>query len=287
MTIKIEGEGLTFNLEITMHQAGQIISFLSLAKPLQATQSNLDTANISILPEVIGEQNRVSSTPIDEINEAKAITFAQKITVIGSYLMKRDGKNYFLIDDVRSELKKLGQFPSSFSRELKAAEHLRYIYEESKDGGYKLTELGKNSIQAKFSSESSSNKINKKKKNATKKAIVPQIIRGEVQAIEPQTSMENFNNFYSCKTKREKILWILKFAEINGVSSLNPKEISFLSSKLSPKFKDQITIKAFSALNQFNLDNGYVAYNGKEYQIQEAGENNLKNILVADNNGNK
>lgn len=275
MTVKIsiEGDGLTFKKDITFQKAGQIIAFLGADESLVRAEQGLIMASPSTtLPPI-------DQSPRDLIIQAKAKTNAQKITVLGQYLADKDGNDYFLIKEVQLQLKKLGEEPANFTRDLKAAEAARYIYQipPKKDGKYNVTEAGKDAIQNQFSAEIRVKVNYKKKTKATNKLTLP---RQEIASLPISTELDGFPNFHKLPTKADSILWVLSFVDSQNIESLTPKEVEFLTDKL----RNKIPQNAFSPHNKRNIKEGYVSQADGKFKLQQKGIDHLKNLALTNTN---
>lgn len=276
LIITIKGDGLNLERQINMHQAGQIISFLSLQKTSISEDSSNDGE---------GELNKErpalpqkETTPLEEIENSNASTYPEKITVIGNFIAKNNAQECFSVDEVRAVLRRLGQYPSKFSRELTTAVSLGYIYEDTTKSGYIITEKGKKAIVGQFqaSSKNAIPKVKKGKRKSPRKKTVRLVIRPEVENLALKTELAGYRGYHELKTKSDKILWILKYAETNDILSLNPKEIEIISTRL----KDRITQSGFSAINTRNVKNSFVASVGSDFQLQKKGEDYLKDYKI-------
>jgi len=276
MTVKIliEGDGLTFNKDITFKKAGQIITFLgsdeSIA-PVEQGQVVLPPAKM--LP-------AEDQTPMDLILQSKAKTNAQKITVLGSYLSDKDRSEHFFVKDVQQELKKLGEEPTNFGRDLKSAETMKYIYqlEPKNEGRYGVTVAGRNAINTQFSGEMRNKTVSKKRSSGTKKSIP---LRTEITSFSISSEMEGYPNFHKLPTKADSILWVLAYADNQNVDGLTPKEVEHLTEKLKMK----IPQNNFSAHNKKNFTEGYVAQTNGVFKLQHKGMDHLKTLMKQEVNG--
>lgn len=268
MTVKItiDGEGLSLKKETTLQKAGQIITFLGREEdsinPVNQQDSIQPTSLIS----------SPTSSPKELIIESKAKTSAQKITVLGKYLSEKDGVDEFLIKEVLLQLRKMGDEPGNFTRDLKTAVSLQYIYEiDNKEGKYGVSEKGKAEIQNKFSGET--RRVGVKRTGGFKKAIPP---RGEVTSLEIVATLEGYPNFHGLPTKADSILWVMAYADSQKIQELTPKEVEVITDKL----KNIIPQNAFSAHNKRNIKGGYVSQADSRFKIQQKGLDYLKSLTT-------
>lgn len=265
--ITIEGDGLSLKKQTSLQKAGHIIAFLGLGEGLvpDASSDQIGHNPASLIsPQVISTR--------DLINESKAKTNAQKITVLGKYLSEKDGTGEFLIKDILYELRKMGEEPGNFTRDLKKAISLKYIYPvPSKKDKYGVSERGLSGIQNKFSDEIRKPSI--KRRGGFKKAIPP---RKEVVSLSIVTTLEGYPNFHPLPTKADVILWVLAYADSQKIEDLTPKEVEVITDKL----RNVIEQKDFSAFNKRNIKLGYVAQVDGKFKIQQKGLDFLKTLTT-------
>lgn len=269
--ITISGDGLSYKKDINFKKAGQIITFLSLDEEQGAIGS----------PQIISSNSGLAVSSLrsssELINESKARTNAQKITVIGSYLQEKDGQESFLVKEVLLQLKKIGEQPANFSRDVDTAHSLQYIYPiDVKQGKYGVSDKGEKAISNKFS-ELPVIRAKNKSKGGFKKAILP---RDQVLSLPIVTSLEGYPDFHSILlTKTDSILWILAYAAKEKIESLTPREVEALSDKLLKKIEQ----KGFSAHNKRNMKEGYVSQTDGKFKLQQKGSDYLKGLDIKKN----
>ena len=211
-----------------------------------------------------------TSSPKELIIESKAKTSAQKIAVLGRYLSEKDEAEGFLIKEVLLQLRKMGDEPGNFTRDLKTAVSLQYIYEiDNKEGKYCVSEKGKEEIQNKFSGET--RRAGTKRSGGFKKAILP---KKEVISLATVATLDGYPNFHGLPTKADSILWVLAYADSQKIDELTPKEIELITDKL----RNKIPQSAFSAHNKRNIKAGYVSQTDSRFKIQQKGFDYLKGV---------
>jgi hypothetical protein len=100
-------------------------------------------------------------------------------------------------------------------------------------------------------------------------------IREEVEALPIDTSMEGYPNYHDLPTKADKIIWVLQYAEQNGVKGLTSGEVDFLSAE----FKDRIEAKNFGAFNGRNVRSSYIKKINGLFETQQKGLNYLASLV--------
>lgn len=272
--IVISGEGLSLEREISLHEAGQIITYLGTK---QQFSPNIQE-NKALMEQSVSEiDGQTPSSPKDAISSSGAKTNSEKITAIGKYLQDRDGVQNFAVEEVKSILQKMGEHPANFLRDLKTSEKSQYIYCENRaEGIFSITDKGKTSINAKFSEKVIPGK--QKKKSSTNKPANPVTVSPEIEKLPITTNLDGFPNYHSLDTKWKKIIWLLVFADKNGVEALSPAEVEYLSAKI----KGQIARSGFTAHNTQNIKAGYVISKGSKFSAEQSGIDLLMNLVKQD-----
>ncbi len=261
--ITIKGDGLSLEKQTSLKKAGQIITFLGLE------EGDTTTEQVPSSPKALVVS--LGSSPKVAIHEAKAKTNAQKITVLANYLSEKDGQEGVLVKEILLQLRKIGEEPGNFTRDLGTAESLRYLYPlDAKKTIYGVTDKGKGAILNKFVEETP-NKTSRKDKRGFKKAIPP---RQEVLSLPIVANLEGYSGFHDLPTKADSILWVLAYADSNNIEELTPREVEMITDKLRKK----IPQKDFSAHNKKNMKLGYVALTDGKYKLQQKGIDHLKSL---------
>jgi hypothetical protein len=263
VTVKIEGEGLSVTKTTTFHKAGQIISFLGLDDASAPNREAPGTETLTLLLPA----KRVQ--PKDVIVTSGAKTYPQKVVAIAVYLRDQLGQQQFTSQEIKTALKKMGDEPGNFGRDLRSAQDLQYIIcvDEAADV-YELTDKGAEEVASSFAGGSA-------KKSATaKRPPVSKGVSDEVRAFDFGGGLEGFPDYHKLQTKGDKILWLLAYADAKSVKSLTPTEVDFLSTEL----RDRVEGKGFTALNQRNMRNNFVLKKSDGFQIQHKGLEHLKSL---------
>lgn len=272
--IVISGEGLSLEREISLHEAGQIITYLGTKQQLVPNTQE----NRALLEQSVSEiEGAAPSSPKDAISTSGAKTNSEKITAVGKYLQDRDNTQNFAAEEAKSILQKMGEQPGNFLRDLKTAEKSQYIYCENKsEGVFSVTDKGKANINAKFSEKVILGK--QKKKSFANKSANPVTVNPEIEKLPITTNLDGFPNYHSLDTKWKKIIWLLVFADKNGIEALSPAEVEYLSAKI----KGQIARSGFTAHNTPNIKAGYVISKGSKFSAEQSGTDLLKNLVKQD-----
>lgn len=248
----------------TEHKAGQIITFLANQTPMYSQSEYSDAA---VAPMALMDKK----APKDYIVGSKAKTFGQKIVALAQYL-KDTGQEEFSPTEIRILLKKMGDEPKNFSRDLNEAQEAKMVtlVDAAKDL-YSLTTRGEDSFSSQFSLVAE-----RKASVARKNSSRGKNLRAEITSMEILTSLENdLPGYHSLPTKADKILWILLYADKKGINALNSGEIEYLSLEL----KDRVSVKHFTAFNDRNIKNSFVARTSEGFRIQQKGIDHLRQLF--------
>lgn len=116
------------------------------------------------------------------------------------------------------------------------------------------------------------------KRSSGTKGVSKRSLRDEISSLPIDTSLEGFPGYHELPTKADKIIWILQYAEANGIKGgLSSGEIDYLSTQL----KDRIEAKNFGAFNNRNVKSSYVKKVGGLFQAQHKGLTYLKNLQIS------
>jgi hypothetical protein len=266
--ITIEGEGLSYEGKTDLFKASQILAFLSSAvgdkERLPATTRSLSVTYPN------------TTSPREAIVASGATTNPEKITVLADYCASLQNHAPVTRQEVKMHFGKAGErIPRNFNRDWKEAVTLGYICEdpEQKDHFY-VTSSGRFAIENQFNQEAKSKttrrKSPKRNINKGKKGIAP-----EVEALEISLQWPGVLNYFDLN-KGQRILWILAYADNQGIAALSPAEVEVLSGKL----KDSIPARSFSALTEAIFKKGLITRSGNDkYKILRPGLDFLSSTL--------
>lgn len=264
--ISIEGEGLSLTKMTTLHKAGQIISFLGVDQTIEPSAHN----NSATVQTLLGPKR---AQPREAIVSSAAKTYPQKIAALAMHLRDEMGQESFTPQEIKSMLKKMGDEPRNFTRDLNVAVELKYIISTDAAADlYELTDKGADAVEAKFLGATN------KKSAGLKRVALSNGVREEVKAFDVNATLDGFPDYHKLPTKADKILWLMAYAEKNSVNALSPSEIDFLSGEL----RDRVESRGFTALNQRNIKNGFVSKTSAGFQIQRKGTEHLTSLKQAE-----
>lgn len=154
---------LNFTYKISLHQAAQIIAFVSTGE----ASSDQGKKPLLILPQTGPARFNAPGSAIDAIKQSGAKTYPQKIAALGSFIINRNGTDTFDQKELSALLRRMGDTPQNFSRDLNNAELLGYVTREP-NGEYFLTDKAREAIEAQFADATSIGGTSRKKRTRRK-----------------------------------------------------------------------------------------------------------------------
>ena len=269
LRIFITGDGLSFEKEVEMHRAGQIIAFLSSDVVPEVSVIQPHSA-----PSLLGVSESPRKSPRQSLNDSDAKTNVEKIVVLGNHFCTQRELDSFSPKDVQGEFKRAGEaLPKNMTRDFNTAIAQGYILEND-EGEYSLTDLGLEVIGTGFTSKQRTMRTSpgKKRRGSGKTGRGP-AVREEVLNLELTPQLDGYPDYWTYTIKGSRILWLLAYAAEHGITDgLSSGEVEYLASKL----KDQITSQAFAALTKSNIKKGYMTSTKGYSKILKVGEDFLK-----------
>lgn len=253
--IHIEGDGLSFEGESDITKAAQIIAFLN-------TEQYLSNARPLAMTSRVGSY----TSPRQVLVESGAKTNDQKITALGKYSMDLSQRPGFTVKEVQELMKRAGEsVPKNFSRDLKRAVRLGYIFEDHESKGqYIVSELGDTSIDSGFKNQPKlPNGSLRKSRKGGKNVKISDV----VTELEITPEQRGCPNYWDISNKGHKVMWILRFAHLHDINELSGKEIEVLADKL----KDNIRSGDVNALTTSLIKRGKLSANSGRYKILQPG----------------
>lgn len=277
-TVKITLSGkITFDEDITVNQAAQIIAFVGSAS--QAPVQIL-TGRPTAIPTQIGSSKRFE-TPRSAISTTNAKTYPEKIVALAGYVLQEGSRDSFTAEDVRPLFRRAGEVtPSNMKRDLTVAVQLEYIAETDQKGEYYLASKGTDALDEGFKANNGTGGGQKtaKSSNGKKRSTRNTKPLETLKNVNISTTVSGYPSFHSVAAKTDKLLWVLMFAKSQGLESLSSKEISQLSDRLG----DGIPANNINKNYKSNLKKGYVnrtIADGK-MRLTPDGDSRLKALSV-------
>jgi len=273
--VKLTGDGLNYETEATVIQAAKIIGFLNTQETLPGNYTNAQQTESSQAG-FLGEKVRQMSSPREAIMETGAKTNAQKIVVLGSYILERDSTDEFSSGELKSLFLKAGEpAPRNLSRDVRDAVRAGYIAESfDKSDSYIVTNTGRKAASDGFKAHG--DPLSRRRKThggnglKAKPAVIPEWLRD----LSISDQLDNFPSYRKMKTRSDKILWILQWAKDNKKERLNGGDIVCIADKIS----DNIPRSQIAATLSPYLSKSYVSKTADGYNILYEGTEYLKGI---------
>ncbi len=168
--VSLKGGGLDFSYKTSLQKAAHVIAFLSTGKEIQNNSGTVKTESVVFLG---SNHQRSTGSPLDAIKQSTARTYPQKIAVLGKFLTERDNRETFDPKEILTLLRRMGDMPKNFTRDLKDAGLLGYVTEEP-NNEYLLTEHGKQTVESKFQGAIAASSGVKKKSKKKVNNDIPQ-----------------------------------------------------------------------------------------------------------------
>ncbi len=228
---------ITYNEDITLTQAGQIIAFID------STSGQSGSGNTQIIaqpvaqgsPSLIQTTNRPTS-PRDILESSGAKTNPEKIVAFAKLVLSEGVKDTFTIDDIKPMFRRAREStPANLSRDLDAAFKSGWIDEADTKGEYYLTQEAYDAVDNGFESlkkkTSGSPRSNGRMKSKTRKPVeVPEVFK-EVDPI-PQALTDVPVKYSALKVVGDCFLWVLALAKSLDLDGLTNKEIVWVTDHL-------------------------------------------------------
>ena len=280
LNLKITGNGMNVDQEITLMQAGKIITFLGSESELIDTPSSPQLIDASVATVAAQPSLDPRRSVREALERANPRTHAQKITVFGHF--EADANGMFTTDEVKLQYQAAREKAPlhHFSRELDGAVSIGWIAPaQGESNTYFVTQKGERAIEDSFSAAAKGRA--KSKPASTKSAVISdEDVSDAVSAVQPVVpTLEGFPNYHKLKSKGLKVMWILAMAQAHGVDSLSTKEIAYFAGKL----RDKIEIRDMNGHTSTGAKNGWLTKdNSAKYILLHDGEEQLKSLLSED-----
>ncbi len=278
--ITIEGEGLHYSGETTLHKAAQIIAFMGTEQiNLQNSETGTTTSSSLIVTPPSAVQ--INMTPRQFINEATAKTNVQKIAVIAKYLKDRN-REVFVRSEIVEEFRRAGEIsPKNIGRDIKETVIAGYICESpDQTGEYYLTNEGERAVVEKFTMEKESKKSKPKTKKTKSTASSSEPTNTSLKALMFIPKIDGVPPYWNMK-KSDRIHWILFAAKDHKIEELTSKDIEYVAKALG----DNIPSSNVDALSSANRKQSRLHKNGTTYRILQPGIDHLQSLLTSKENG--
>lgn len=157
------GDTLNFTYKTSLSKAAQIIAFLSMGDTETSSHASGLPQNAMLKP----ARAAAAGSAIEAIRQSGSKTYPQKIVALGRFVVQRGNQETFDSKEVLALLRRMGDLPKNFGRDLGNAELLGYITREQ-NGEYLITDLGNEAVDSQFADAPAG--ISRKKRSSKKRS---------------------------------------------------------------------------------------------------------------------
>jgi hypothetical protein len=280
-TIRLTMTGkLSYDGDITIVQAAQIVTYLHTGTGLAPTSSSSPPASVDDRSgAAVPDRRQAGLSPRDALVSAGAKTNPEKIVAFALYVERQGDKDTFTLDDIRPLFRQARETaPGNLSRDLDAAIRSNWIAAASQKGEYYVTDVAADVLDSGFDSVRSGRSGGAKPKStsARRQSRRTSIPTPEAfKDIDITTSIDGYINFHRIKTKTDKYLWAINAAKLWGVEALTNNEIIWLTDKLGVGLPSQ----DLGGYYRGNFKPGYVNRNTEgKIRVTPAGTQHLLSL---------
>lgn len=275
--VRLEGDGLNYETDSSVIQAAKIIGFLNTQEPLVDDYIVTPQAAIRQNNFLNEDEVRQVASPREAIIESGAKTNAQKIVVLGKYIIERDNTDEFGSNELKALFLKAGEpAPRNLARDVRDAVRAGYITGSlDKSDAYIVTNTGHRAISDSFMIHGGQSVRRKKRGTGGSNGTARLQSEPEwLKDVSVSDQLDGFPSYRKMKTRSQKILWILQWAIINSRESLSSGDIISIASKLG----NSIPGKQVAAACSPYLSKYYISKGSEGYSILYEGTEYLKSI---------
>jgi hypothetical protein len=234
IALTMSGNKLSYNDDITVAQAAQIISYLHSGIALTSLVSPSPSAagsDLSAAPE-----RRPALTPRAALEAAGAKTNSEKIVAFALYVEQQGGKETFTIEDIKPLFRQARESaPGNLSRDLDATIRSNWVGTADVKGEYFVTDVaagvldsGFDSIRSRGGAVAKPKATSSRRSRKTTTIPMPEAFKG----IEVSPTLDGYLNYHKVGTVTDRYLWAINAAKLWGVEALAAAEITWLTDRL-------------------------------------------------------
>lgn len=249
-TIKLTmaGSKLSYDDDITIAQAAQIISYLDSDVALTTAASPI--AAVSEVGGSLASERRPSGlTPRDALASAGAKTNPEKVVAFALYVEQQGDKNTFTLEDIKPLFRHAREpTPANLSRDLDTAIRSNWVAPASEKGEYYVTETAIDVLNSGFDSirpgRGGGGKTKPASSRRSRKTSIP--TPEAFTNIEISPTVDGYINYHKVKTTTDQYLWAINAAKLWGVEALTTGDIAWLTDKLGAGISPRVQSSYYS-----------------------------------------
>ena len=270
ITLKINGE-VTYEAEINIQKAGQIIAFLGAGAPPNYAPEG-DAAPLTTFSLQAG--GNTSGSPRQAISDAQAKTNSQKIAALAKYLKNR-GQEVFTRAEILEQFRRAGEStPKNIGRDLKDAVSFGYICEsDNQRNEFYLTNDGEAGVVSKFVSLAMSSKNSKPRSKIRKPSLI-EPTNPTLKSLEFSPIQEGLPDYWKITKKGDRVLWLLQVCKLQNVKELSTKDIEYVAKQLD----DNVPASGVNSLTEASRKSAYLSKRGNTYSILGPGTTYIQSL---------
>ena len=217
MTTKLTLSGdVTYEGNIDNFVAAKVIALVEQGEGYQ--QPNQTSDRLTMLPTGVMFADR---SLVEACDLTGAKTNSQKIAVAGQRSMEESGNETFTTKDISEQFRSGGFSSKNLTRDMRKAVHQGLVFSVTgQRGQYKVTDIAKNAFKDGFDQIKSlvprTNNRKSRRGGATQKLEISE----NVKKLPAEVSLDGYPNYHELKMKGNRMIWLLAFAESQGVDSL-------------------------------------------------------------------
>jgi hypothetical protein len=280
--ITISGR-LSFEEEITLGQAAQIIGFISSSDPgmgMPTPVLPLATPPPSAPKMISALSIGTMLSPREALNASGAKTNAEKIVAFALCIAQEGDKDTFTIEDIKPLFRRARETaPTNMSRDLAMAIKAGWVADSDMKNEYYVAAKATGVLETGFKgirqARGNGTKVRSSNGKPSRKAIntVPEAFK-HVDTIE--STIEGCVSYHKLTKKVDKFLWAVYAAKLLGASSVSNQDIVWLTDRLGDAIPTGNITKNVQHLSKAGYVNRSLQDSG--IRVTPKGEEYLKSL---------
>lgn len=230
--LKITGR-LTFEHEVTLGQAAQIIAFLDDTPSTPPSPATL----VGGLP-TLGAHT-ASSSPRDALEMSGAKTNPEKIVALALHVLQDGAKDTFTVEDIRAAFRRAREsVPANMSRDMDTATKVGWIAESGAKGEFYVLDRAMRALDDGFAALKAGRGASARPRTAAKRTRKPSEVPDAFKNIENiSPKIDGIIDYHKLKSASDRLLWAVFAAKQLGAQSVSNKDLVWLTDRLGVGIK--------------------------------------------------